>query len=100
MRKVLDFSEKEYNDKLSKIIQYKINMGISPSLFQAYKPATPEKPRIGIKSTQEDLLELIKCMESKQMIETTAEKESAKTTIDNKKTFRGKLVRLLKTSEN
>ena len=71
-------------------------MGIAPVLFRAYKPITPNKPRVGIKSTQEDLLELIKYMESEQTIETTAKKENAKITVDNKRTFWGKLAKILK----
>lgn len=69
---------------------------LQPALYQAYKPITSDKPRVGIRSTQEDLLALIKYMESEQMNETTAEKESAKTTVDNKKTFWVKLAKIFK----
>ena len=69
---------------------------IRPALYQACKSITPNEPRVGIKSTQEDLLALIQYMESKQTNETTAKKENTKITVDNKKTFWGKLVKILK----
>ena len=86
--KIFDFFKVSYIF----LANYYLNMDfLRPALYQAYKPITSNEPRVGIKSTQEDLLALIQYMESKQTIETTAEKESAKTTIDNKKTFLGKL---------